>query len=334
MIVVKIMLNGEMRRFRIEENASFEQFYVLLKNLFCKENLDLYHIQYVDSDGDNVTVSCTMELEEAILQAKQISPSSPILRLSLTNRVPVNKDTPDSTVQVTVEYSPSRQRGSPFDLKIEETATSLLETQIIPTDLTNHISIGGTPNEPLIFTEETSKEISNERLITLSEETFSNCIQQSDQMVQLVSNYSKFSVSEDFQLAEINKASKNIEDYCSELSEKTFMKCMATSLESVPLSSEYGNDLCSNFSDASEVTFHECSRASDQIALGVLPLYEEIIGLCTRTSTECAKEILNLKEDDYNSLEGLDKLQNSLIESTVQSSLLVSDSILSSILAI
>jgi hypothetical protein len=327
------MLNGEMRRFRIDENASFEHFYVLLKNLFCKENLDLYHIQYVDSDGDNVTVSCTMELEEAILQAKQISPSSPILRLSLKNRVPAKEDTPESTVQVTVEYSPSRQRGSPFDLKIEETATSYLETQIIPTHLTNHISISGTP-EPLIFTQETLNEISDERLILLSEETVSNCIQQSDQMVQLVSNYSKFSVSEDFQLAEINKASKNIGEYCSELSEKTFMKCMATSLESVPLSSEYGHDLCSNFSDASEVTFYECSRASDQIALDVLPLYEEIIGLCTRTSTECVKEILNLKEDDYNSLAGLDKLQNSLIESTVQSSLLVSDSILSSILAI
>jgi len=108
---------------------------------------------------------------------------------------------------------------------------------------------------------------------------------------------------------------------------------MATSLESVPLGSFYGHDLC-NFSDASEVTFKECSKASDQIASDVLPLYEEIIGLCTRISTECAKEIMSIKEDNSYSLEGLDKLQNSLIETTVQTSLEVSDSILSSILAI
>jgi hypothetical protein len=311
-----------MRRFRIEENASFEHFYVLLKNLFCKENLDLYHIKYVDSDGDSVTVSCTLELEEAIIQAKQASPDNPILRLSLMNREMKNEDTPDSTVQVTVEYSPSRQRGSPFDLKIESSPVDL-------TAVTSNILIG-TQNE----SKETKNEISDKRLIILSEETVNNCLEQSDQMVQLVSNFSKFSVSEGFQLAEIDKASKNIGDYCSELSEKTFLMCMATTLESVPLSSIYGHDLCTNFSDASEVTFKECSKASDQIASDVLPLYEEIIGLCTRTSTECAKEILNLKEDDYNSLEGLDKLQNSLIESTVQSSLLVSDSILSSILAI
>jgi len=278
---------------------------------------DLYHIKYVDSDGDSVTVSCTMELEEAILEAKQTSPDSPILSLSLINREPVKEDTPDSTVQVTVEYSPSRQRGPPFDLKIEETVTSPFEPQIIPTNLTAV----------------TKKFSTHEILILLSEETVHNCLEQSDQMVQLVSNYSKFSISEDFQLAEIDKASKNIGDYCSELSEKTFLMCMATSLESVPLGSFYGHDLC-NFSDASEVTFKECSKASDQIASDVLPLYEEIIGLCTRISTECAKEIMSIKEDNSYSLEGLDKLQNSLIETTVQTSLEVSDSILSSILAI
>jgi len=152
-------------------------------------------------------------------------------------------------------------------------------------------------------------------------------------MVILVSNYSKFSISEDFQLGEINKASKNIGDHCSELSEKTFLMCMATSLESIPLSSLYGHDLCNTYSDLSEVTFKECFKASDQIASDVLPLYEEIVGLCTRISNECAKDILNIKEENY-SLEGLDKLQNSLIESTVQSSLSVSDSVLSSILAI
>jgi len=154
--------------------------------------------------------------------------------------------------------------------------------------------------------------------------------------MRLVSNYSKFSVTEDFQLAEMNKASKNIGECCSELSEKTFLMCMATSLESIPLSTLYGRGyLCNELSDASEVTFNACSRASDQIALDVLPLYEEIIGLCTRTSIDCATGIMNLKKADNSvSLAGLDKLQNSLIESTVQSSLLVSDSILLSILAI
>jgi hypothetical protein len=310
-----------MRRFRIEENASFERFYVLLKNLYCKVDLGLYHIKYVDSDGDSVTVSCTMELEEAIMQAKQTAPDSPILRLSLINREEV-KDTPDSAVQVTVEYSPSRVRGSPFDLKIEESVTS---PEVTPQ---YHISLG----EPLI-TSESLNEISDKRSIILSEETVNN-LKRSDQMIQLVSMFSRISIGEDFQLAEMNKASNNIGEYCSELSEETFLKCMATSLESVPFGSFYGHDLCNTFSDASEVTFSECSKASDQTALDVLPLYEEIIGLCTRTSIECAKEIMNIKESNYLSLEGLDKLQNSLIESTVQSSLLVSDSILSSILAI
>jgi len=145
-----------MRRFRIEENASFEHFYVLLNNVFCKD-LDLYHIKYVDSDGDSVTVSCTMELEEAIMQAKQISPDSPILRLSLVNRELKKEDKPDS-VQVTVEYSPSRQRGSPFDLKIE-TITSPEET------VSSNILIGK-PNEP----KETLNETSDKRIIYLKKQ--------------------------------------------------------------------------------------------------------------------------------------------------------------------
>jgi len=162
-----------------------------------------------------------------------------------------------------------------------------------------------------------------------------NCLQQCNQTTQLVLDISDKSISQDLPLEELNCAVKEIQLQCSELSEKTFKKCMDIVLESIPDSLGAKETLlCDMVKDIFDETSEQCFLASDKIALDVLPIYEKIIGDCSKSSLECGMGIMGLEGRRNLIIEGLDKLQDSLIQSTVASSIEISDNILSTILSI
>lgn len=64
MISVKASFEGELRRFSTERPLAFVELYEKIQFVFgLKESVLL---QYLDDEGDNVTISCDFELEEAI----------------------------------------------------------------------------------------------------------------------------------------------------------------------------------------------------------------------------------------------------------------------------
>jgi hypothetical protein len=173
-------------------------------------------------------------------------------------------------------------------------------------------------------------------IYSLSEETFNHCVHESDLTTLMVVGMSDRSVSNGISFDNINLISAQMGAYCSEISRRTYEKCMETFAADPELAFPlYQIPLMRDFNIASEETLSECSRASDQIAAQVLPIYEEIIGLCERTVNNCTMDLMMqppLKNDEM--LKQLRLCQDDLAQSTTQSSLLVSDSILSKILAI
>lgn len=81
MIIVKSDLNGDLRRFSLEDEATLEALSGLLLLLYPTEELGHYRIKYKDDEGDLLSITSTTELHEAIRVTRTVSP--PILRLTL-----------------------------------------------------------------------------------------------------------------------------------------------------------------------------------------------------------------------------------------------------------
>lgn len=63
----KVTFNDTIKRFRAEEDVSFEKFMSLLTDSFSvKLNLQNYNIKYTDQDNDKVSVTNQKEFEEAL----------------------------------------------------------------------------------------------------------------------------------------------------------------------------------------------------------------------------------------------------------------------------
>jgi len=179
------------------------------------------------------------------------------------------------------------------------------------------------------------------------EETASNCLRYCSQTTQRVSEISEKSISQDFDFEELTAAVKEIQIQCEKLSEKTYQMCMDTSaaeeaagyvvdVDRAAAAAAAAVDeilLCDVVKEIFDKTSLQCCRASEQIALDVLPLYEKIIGDCSKKSLECAVEILGL-EEGRNNIDVFTELQDSLIQSTVTLSINTSDCILNTILSI
>jgi len=127
-------------------------------------------------------------------------------------------------------------------------------------------------------------------------------------------------------------ADKNLQ--YSELSELTYQQCMNTSLAPVSYAKTNEEFICTMVNGRFEETRDECYRVSDLIALGVEPVFEDIVGRCSQTSNECANGLIQLGCTDSHDYGLVSDLQDVLIQSTVLSSVSVSDSILSCIMSI
>jgi hypothetical protein len=285
----------------LDESTTFEQFSVLLAKLFKYDNLDFYIVQYIDTEGDLITISSTSELEAAIEHTKQTSPLNPILRLSLLPNPRIT-----DRAQFTVTYSVSS--SPPYELEVESDSSTAPNITIIPA------------------------ESYNDHLISLSEATGFDCLNLCSQTTKLVTDICDKSISSDVPVDHLTSVADDINQQCSELSALTFQQCMNTVLEPIPSRNILSEDLSIKVTGLCEETREDCFRASNQITLSVLPLFDDIVGRCSQTSSECVNTLLQLQ---YTSIEGLSStLQDSLIQSTVMNSVSVSDSILTSILSI
>jgi len=85
MIIIKVRILDcdDLRRFSLEENATFEHFSGLLSSIYPRIEglLDIYQVKYADDEGDLQTIEETKTLAEAIRQAAQLTP--PVLRITL-----------------------------------------------------------------------------------------------------------------------------------------------------------------------------------------------------------------------------------------------------------
>jgi len=91
MFVIKFKFNEEYRRFRVEEKLDFNTLCSKLSQIVARPDqklTDLFYLQYEDDEGDDVFITSTVELEEAIRLAKENNNS--ILRLTL---IPVTSKT-------------------------------------------------------------------------------------------------------------------------------------------------------------------------------------------------------------------------------------------------
>jgi len=284
-----------------------------------------------------------------------VSTANPILRVSLHP-----KPMPSSeSAQFSVVYSSDSTRKSqtpPYHLEIEPPPTCTTTTRIkgsyctepTPT-CTSTSRIRGSyctePTLPPISSRSSRFEPpGSSRPVSATtpdpvfsfEKTADHCLLYCAQTTQKILEICDKSISQDLDFEELSAAVKGIQIQCEKMSDKTYQKCMdmttkeAESTVAGPDESELCDLLVKEIFDK---TSQQCYIASEQIALDVLPLYEKIIGDCTKKSLECAVEILGLVEAG-NNIEALTELQDRLIQSTVTSSIYTSDCILNTILSI
>jgi len=102
MIVVKTNLDGDLRRFTVEESITFSEILQLLQNLYRLEENDV-SLHYHDEEGDEIAITSDLEMTEAVRLSLETRPN--ILRVNL-KRVPsaqVKRDTETKREVVKVE---------------------------------------------------------------------------------------------------------------------------------------------------------------------------------------------------------------------------------------
>jgi len=91
--VIKTTFNGDIRRFRCDSKATFNQLCTVISNLYM---LKSFIIKYVDDEGDFISVTSTTELAESFRLASMTnSPAGPIVRLSVFETINGSAFTPE-----------------------------------------------------------------------------------------------------------------------------------------------------------------------------------------------------------------------------------------------
>jgi len=80
MIIVKTDLSGDLRRFSLDAEPTFESLTALLGQLYPVD-IDKYRLKWKDDEGDWLVITCTQELREAVRLTQTLA--APILRILL-----------------------------------------------------------------------------------------------------------------------------------------------------------------------------------------------------------------------------------------------------------
>lgn len=103
MIIIKVKIQDcdDLRRFSLEEKATFEEFSRVLSSIYPRidDLLDTYSVKYTDDEGDLTSIESTESLADAIRQTSFLNP--PVLRITL---VP-DKQRIDRSIQIPPSHS-------------------------------------------------------------------------------------------------------------------------------------------------------------------------------------------------------------------------------------
>lgn len=105
-VQVKVKFGDDVRRLTLSADISFVALRQKLNSIFgtSLDQLDQVLVKYEDNDGDQITISCDEELQEAIRQAQLVSnPAQQILRLALVRDFSILPNLIDTPVGVTDE---------------------------------------------------------------------------------------------------------------------------------------------------------------------------------------------------------------------------------------
>lgn len=86
MVVIKVSLGEDIRRFSISVLPSFAELRSMLEKLFATNIAGVYDLKYLDSDNDQITVTSDAELVDAIGMAPDQGAGNKLLRLYLVPR--------------------------------------------------------------------------------------------------------------------------------------------------------------------------------------------------------------------------------------------------------
>eukprot|EP01155_Anaeramoeba_flamelloides_P038309 Anaeramoba_flamelloidesc29643_g1_i2.p1 GENE.c29643_g1_i2~~c29643_g1_i2.p1 ORF type:complete len:221 (-),score=74.34 c29643_g1_i2:16-657(-) len=88
-IYIKTVLNKDIRRFSLKPNSRIEEFQLIVQEIYKIPTS--YIVDYLDNEGDHITVTNQLEFEEALHVAHTIRPK--IIRFNIKLLVQIDKNT-------------------------------------------------------------------------------------------------------------------------------------------------------------------------------------------------------------------------------------------------
>jgi len=273
MIVIKTQLGDDFRRFRVNEDVTFDSLCRLLGKSHNEEDfIECFLMKYVDSEGDAITITTTPELEEAFLQLQE--QQIPILRLTLSRkprarvssvprapltrleipkiRVPTEHIAPLLTPRIVEEPDPARTVEVPSPartVEVPDPARTVevpnparavevpsLPTQFLPTVI--HEITQFTPQKRHEPTPAKSNTYALEccnvgHLLWLADEVTSKCVSLSDDMSRNLTDICSKSIAMDMPLDSIYEACQQTSAQCALLSAQLSSECLTICSQSV-----------------------------------------------------------------------------------------------------
>lgn len=137
MASIKIFYGSEVRRVSTKHAPTWEQFQKLLASLFGSKYHSGLQVQYVDQEGDTVTVTCQLEWEEAVAQHKDLIRLQLVeAKLSGSAEIPRRNTEAETDSTISAELKPLffyKENNEP----IEDSATDL--AKFIPNCLKHYL---------------------------------------------------------------------------------------------------------------------------------------------------------------------------------------------------
>jgi len=304
MIVVKANINEEVRRFRVEEDSTYESLCeILTKILLPNDQIeifqDFYSIKYEDDEKDLIVVTSTRELEEAIRQAKENE--NGILRLQITAGPPKSRrcSFPSSTTTL--------DKKAPITTFPSVSLVNIDETPLIPT---NTPTSTPSPDTLTPYPEPTAQIISPITLPELNTAPPLETLPESNNSspYQHLEN-PQDAVAKNFELdlaalrehlrtgegvsATVERLSDETALECTRLADDISRACVDLCLQTIEQditthSDEHNTDqLIHDCLLLSDQTIENCKAYSDKVDLSVNYLYNEIFSMCINTSNNC-----------------------------------------------
>eukprot|EP01127_Copromyxa_protea_P011059 TRINITY_DN2752_c0_g1_i1.p1 TRINITY_DN2752_c0_g1~~TRINITY_DN2752_c0_g1_i1.p1 ORF type:complete len:361 (+),score=75.76 TRINITY_DN2752_c0_g1_i1:58-1140(+) len=318
MIIVKSDLNGDLRRFSVEDSTSFEDFSLLLVQLYPTQQM--YKIKYKDDEGDWLSITSTPELHEAIRITKLGSPSILRVSLDLGNSVP---SVPSVPTTKNLESSHSRIQtiriqGRTFMPTLEPKAP------LGPIKVTNE------EREPVVRPVEQSSSPSTPRDQEKEEVSVPEDSQLTPQDQEAREEKGETSAPKGSELPVKQRFGKVISNLSDDMARCTLESSTIVSVSQAQLGASTAA-MCNNFADSVKEFYSQLILETRVDPNGAAALHTALDSLCEETASECDRLHKDLSEQvreqimsvrsalnnqELNSTQGLEDLLQQSISDT------------------